>query len=340
MKVFVRFILSLLLVGMLSVTTFYFWGSAGKLSEAELTQTYVLPNAQTPTQSDSLVLVSFNIGYLAGMTNNLPLPRTQAFVDSNMLHVKSIFKHLKPDVVGYQEIDYGGRRAFDNNQSEVIATRLGFGYRADAVNWDKNYVPFPYAVNPALHFGRVLSGQSVHSRYPILSHKRIALQKVKNAPFYYNAFYLDRLAQVVELQYGRDTLVLINVHLEAFDGPAREAQTEELLNIYRSYRPEQRPVLLIGDFNSNAPTEAYRQSADYERVIDLILAEPTLASACVPELFSQREQCTYPADKPDVHIDYIFYNPKFWELRQYRVLNEMQTASDHLPIMAILKRLR
>jgi hypothetical protein len=72
---------------------------------------------------------------------------------------------------------------------------------AIAINWDKRYVPFPYWPITQ-QFGRTLSGQSILSRFPIQNHERHVLDRVAGNNWIYNAFYLDRLAQVAEIVVG------------------------------------------------------------------------------------------------------------------------------------------
>ena len=95
---------------------------------------------------------------------------------------------------------------------------------------------------PSAHFGRILSGQAVLSRYPIAKNDRIVLEKVASNPFYYNAVYLDRLAQVTEVQVGGQSVILINLHLEAFDNPTRLEQTKVVKDLAARYAQDY-PVL-------------------------------------------------------------------------------------------------
>ena len=64
---------------------------------------------------------------------------------------------------------------------DSIALYCGFLEGAYAVNWDKRYVPFPYWP-PVVHFGEMLSGQGVLSKFPILMNKKIVLQKPEENP--------------------------------------------------------------------------------------------------------------------------------------------------------------
>ncbi|SFF31386.1 endonuclease/exonuclease/phosphatase family protein [Thermoflexibacter ruber] len=328
---FFYFILILLCAGAGGLVAFFYWGSSPKLSSNQYLANKSYPNA-SPLPSDSVfTIITYNIGYLSGMTNNKVADRTQEFLYQNLAYVIQTFKQIQPDIVTYQEIDYGGDRSFDINQSEKIAQTLGFAYQLDAINWDKVYVPFPYSWNPTYHFGRVLSGQSLHTHFPVLTHERLVLERT-NLPFYEQAFYIDRLAQVVKLKIRDREVVIINVHLEAFDAPTRMKHGKVVTELFERYA-KYYPVILLGDFNSPAPTEASRQNSDYEPTIDEILKITNLKSAVAPEHFGKKEFLTYPADNPTIQIDYIFYTSDKIECLASRVVTEVKTASDHLPVL-------
>lgn len=331
MRKFFYLILILLGTGVGGMVAFFYWGSSPKLSPSQYLINKSYPNASS-LQSDSVfTIITYNIGYLSGMTNNKVADRTQEFLYQNLARVIQTFKHIQPDIVAYQEIDYGGDRSFDINQSEKIAQTLGFAYQLDAINWDKTYVPFPYSWNPVHHFGRVLSGQSLHTHFPVMSHEKMILAR-PDLPFYEQAFYIDRLAQVVKLKIKDKELVIINVHLEAFDAPTRLKHGKVATELFERYS-KYYPVILLGDFNSPAPTETSRQNSDYEPMIDEMLKINNLKSAIAPEYFGKKEFLTYPADNPAIQIDYIFYTSDKIECLESRVVNEVQTVSDHLPVL-------
>lgn len=77
-------------------------------------------------------------------------------------------------------------------------------------------MPFPYWP-PSNHFGTMLSGQAILSHYPISEGRTHKLTPHLNAPFYYSAFYLDRLLQVIEVSYHDQFVRIMNVHMKAFD---------------------------------------------------------------------------------------------------------------------------
>ncbi len=177
------------------------------------------------TDTDSIFsIVTYNIGYLSGMTNNLAIAKPKELFENNMQTVIHEVKAVNPDIIAFQEIDYKASRSYNVNQQNEIA-KLGYNFVAKAVNWDETYVPFPYWP-PTMHFGKVISGQSILSKYPLSAHQRIVLERVPEAPFYRDALYLERLAQVVKVDLNGKEVVLINVHLEAFDKQTRGRQFE------------------------------------------------------------------------------------------------------------------
>jgi endonuclease/exonuclease/phosphatase family metal-dependent hydrolase len=256
------------------------------------------------------------------MTNNLPIAKPKSLFDNNLEQVKSVLKPLNIDILAFQEIDFASSRSYDVNQQLEIA-KLGYPFIGQSVNWDKRYLPFPYWPI-TLQFGRVYSGQSVLSKYPIKKQDRLVLKAVADAPFYRTAFYLDRLAQVDKIDINGKTVIVINVHLEAFDKPTRTIQTKRILKLYNSYKDEY-PTLLVGDFNSD-----YKST---EASITPIMDSPDIGIAAYGKSYPN----TFNSIKPTKRIDYIFYNKNFIEEMSSRVLTEMGDASDHLSLIMTFK---
>lgn len=320
----------LLFVLILAFVIFYFWASSGTQPRDKLSEIITYTDTpESPGTQEIFTVMTYNIGYLSGMTNNQPVKRPEkAFFDKNMEAFLHLLEEIQPDVIGVQEIDFHSQRSHYVNQLETIAEKAGYPYAAKAINWDKRYVPFPYWP-PSVHFGRVLAGQAVLSRWPILSTERVVLPKPKSKPFYYNAFYLDRLIQVVKIKIGSRNLIILNAHLDDMDQETRENQAKRLLNIYRSYKDDY-PVLLVGDFNSVPPDAPQKKDfpdepeTDFrnDRTIQFFLEEPGLKAADITTF-------TFPTDSPTRKLDYIFYTHDKIELIKVFVPN--LDSSDHLP---------
>jgi endonuclease/exonuclease/phosphatase family metal-dependent hydrolase len=320
----------LLFVLILAFVIFYFWASSGTQPRDKLSKLITYADTPEPPQTQEIFTVmTYNMGYLSGMTNNQPVQRPgKAFFDKNMETFLQLLEATQPDIIGIQEIDFHSQRSHYVNQLGTIAKKAGYPYAAKAINWDKRYLPFPYWP-PSVHFGRVLSGQAVLSRWPILSTERIVLSKPKSKPFFYNAFYLGRLIQVAKIKIDSRKLIILNVHLDDMDRETREEQAKRLLNIYRSYKDDY-PVLLLGDFNSVPPDAPQKKDFQDEpemdfrndRTIVLFLEEPGLKAADITGF-------TFPTANPTRKLDYIFYTHDKIELIKVFIPNI--ASSDHLP---------
>ncbi|SKB28382.1 Metal-dependent hydrolase, endonuclease/exonuclease/phosphatase family [Parapedobacter luteus] len=325
MKIIIRIAAAILLLVLGFATAFYFWGQQPNRSTTEhvLLRTDSLRAGANREEVDTVFsIMTYNIGYLSGMTNNEPVKRDESLFSANLRQAADLLGHLKPDIVCLQEIDYGSTRSYSVDQEAALADTI-YPFAARAVNWDKRYVPFPYWP-PSVHFGKVLSGQSILSKFPVTEHVVDTLAEVASAPFYYRAFYLHRLAQVVKLVVHDKEVMVINVHLEAFDRDTRERHTQAVLRLYQQYSA-QYPTVMVGDFNSS-PDEA-------EPTI-LEILQANLRSV---DLGSTAEiPYTYDSEHPTSRLDYIFYNNAL-ELVAGRVVTEAGQVSDHLPVWAAFR---
>ena len=301
----------------------FFWASSPSWPDAEK---YSILSHQYPsriTDDNVYSLLSYNIGYLSGLTNNRAMVRDPDFQRENMQSIKLRLDELDADILAFQEIDYQADRSFNLNQQNEIA-KLGYNHVAQAVNWDVNYVPFPNGM-PSVHFGKVVSGQSVLSKYPISKHHPVILERVSETPYYQDAFYLDRLAQVVHIVLDQQVVVVINVHLESYDRTTRGKQLQQVIALYKHYS-NRYPTLLVGDFNSDpGSSNAY---------IHELLAIPSIGAAA----FSIDDYAnTYHSGAPSERLDYIFYNRASITPVDGRIATEFGQLSDHFPVFSRFK---
>lgn len=313
-----------------SICVFYYWGSSVRLSEEEYTAILLFENNNSYQKKDTFSICTYNIGYLSGMTNNLAVEHNDDLFINNLQKAKNLFKAIDADFIGFQEIDFNSSRSLHVDQMAELANNCDYGYGARAVNWDKKYVPFPYWP-PSSHFGSMLSGQGVLSKYPMSHNKFQVLKKPESNPFYYNAFYIERLAQVSSIVIEDETLIIINVHLEAWDVPTRTTQAETVLNIFNDYAKDY-PVLLIGDFNSTPPFATNRYQDD--NTTNYFFDNENIGVAIEKEqyLLNESANFTYSSGDPTIKIDFIFYNKNKIKPIDSRVVNEAGDISDHLPV--------
>lgn len=318
MKRFLKYLSRFFLLLIVAFVIFFFWASSPTLELSEY-QSMIANETKSTQKNDSIFsIVTYNIGYLSGMTNNLAVESPKEFFDVNMAKVVSEIKKVKPDIMAFQEIDFDASRSYNVNQEEEIS-KLGFNYRAQTINWDERYLPFPYWPI-SMHYGKVVSGQSIISKYPLKEQQRIVLQRVADAPFYRDAFYLERLAQVVKVVLNGKEVVVINIHLEAYEKETRAKQFEEVLAIFNQYK-EIYPTILLGDFNSRA--------RDENAVVQKIFAMKAIGSAASD---MNNLGNTFNSKDPSKRIDYIFYTKNSIEYISGKVLNQFGQASDHLPL--------
>ncbi len=324
MRKFLVFIGLALGLPLLAVGLFFVWASSGGYPRDRYAEIVEFAARSEPESDGEFTVATYNLGYLSGLTNNQAVARSPEFFQENLDRALTALRAADLDLLALQEVDIQARRSFQTNQVAALAEGLGLPSAAIAVNWDKNYLPFPYWP-PRAHFGRLVSGQAVLSREAIASQERLVLETVPDQPFFYRAFYISRVAQVVELELAGRALVAINVHLEAFDAPTRRRQTEFVRQLLDRYAD--RPLLLLGDFNSPLPSEEFPEAE-----IQLLLEDARLQAA-----IATPEANTFPADAPIAKLDYIFYTPEWFELADAQVVEAAGTASDHLPVVARLR---
>ena len=339
----------LLIVLALAFAGFFVWASSGTLAEDELAALTVYDDGavRRAAPHDTFTVMTYNLGYLSATTNNRPVKTTAAFFAETMEAAVALIRRVDPDVIAFQEIDFGAGRSYDVHQLDTLAARGGYAASATAVNWDERYVPFPSA-NPLVHFGRVLSGQAVLSRYPIAQHERVVLERPERVMSYppplnrlAEAFYIDRLAQVVAVDLGQPVL-LINVHLEAWDTTTRQRQARQVRALVERYRDDH-AVVLLGDFNSLVPLSKQspmlpphrRASLADDQTLEMLLAGTGLREAFPDSVYSMHEAATFtfPADAPTVKIDHIFYEPDDIKAVEAFVGGGPHQPSDHRAVV-------
>jgi len=318
MKRIIKFLFRFLFLLIIAFGIFFFWASSSTLKESEYVSLTKVDVQHQPKNDSIFSIVTYNMGYLSGMTNNRPVAKPKSLFDKNLQKVLTETKKIHPDIIAFQEIDYDANRSYNINQEAQLGN-LGYTYRAKSINWDEHYVPFPYWPI-SMHFGKVVSGQSIISKFPLKEQQRIVLQRVEEAPFYRNAFYLERLAQIVKVVLNDKEIMVINVHLEAFDKATRVKQFDEVVKLFNQYK-EQYPTILLGDFNSEA--------TDKTAVIQKMFAMKDVGNAAfnVDKIGN-----TFDSKSPYKRIDYIFYTKNSIDYVSGKVLNEFEQTSDHLPV--------
>ena len=209
---------------------------------------------------DSIKLLSWNLGFGALGDNadffmdggKMVYTADEARVHTNVEAFVREVKSQDADIVMFQEIDTDSDRSYHMDQTAVFAD-LGYNSMAFAYNFKVAYAPVP--IPP---MGKINSGIATYSDYPISSAERIQLPCPFSWPI--RTFNLKRCLLVTRIPVeGGKEIVLINLHLEAYDdGEGKAAQVQMLMDILSEESGKGNYVIVGGDFNqsfSNVPCD-------------------------------------------------------------------------------------
>ncbi len=205
---------------------------------------------------DMLTVVTFNTGY-AGLDREQDFvmdggkgvnPKSESVVRENMSAVLSALDSLGAQICLLQEVDEASARSFRIDQMDYYRRGLAMN-AAMAYNYKCDFVPFPW---PPI--GKVLSGVVTLTELNMTAAERQSLP----VPFAWpvRAANLKRCLLVERMPVaGTDKeLVLINLHLEAYDdGEGKLAQTRQLVTLLEAEYAKGNYVIAGGDFNQTFP---------------------------------------------------------------------------------------
>ncbi len=206
---------------------------------------------------DSLTVLSQNTGY-AGlgkdsdffMDGGKDVAPTREQEDINRNGLTAQLLEQGADVYFLQEVDTDSSRSGGIDQSMCYWDRLGTFYSSShTLNYSCDFVPFPW---PPI--GKVHSGLQTLSHFHVDRAERIALPCPFSWPV--SAANLKRclLVSYVPLEGTDKELVLVNLHLEAYDdGEGKAAQTKVLMDFLTGEYEKGNYVIAGGDFNQIFP---------------------------------------------------------------------------------------
>lgn len=210
---------------------------------------------------DSLTVLSQNTGY-AGlgaesdffMDGGKDVKPTQDQMFSNQDGIVKQLIGQNADVYFLQEVDTDSSRSYGMNQQGWYHRTMsgsGNGPYSDshALNYSCDFVPFPW---PPL--GKVHSGVQTLTRFSVDKAERVALPCPFSWPVSTANLKRCLLVSYVPLEGTDRELVLVNLHLEAYDdGEGKAAQTKVLLDFLTTEYEKGNYVIAGGDFNQTFP---------------------------------------------------------------------------------------
>ena len=181
-------------------------------------------------------------------------------VQQNLAVISAKLSELNPDFILLQETDRDSARSRGVDECDLITRTLAGNTGAKRVTaFANNFRTFvPYPLPP---IGKVDSGLLTLSRAEVTSAERISLPCPFSWPIRTVNLKRCLLVTRIPVQDTDRELVLVNLHLEAYDdGAGKIAQTKQLAEFLKAEADKGNWVIAGGDFNqvfSNVDTSKY-----------------------------------------------------------------------------------
>lgn len=251
----------------------------------ESVETLELPSGtRTVAAGDEVSVVSFNTGY-AGLGKDADFfmdggtqvnPKSRELVEQNLSGIAKILSSLPADAYLLQEVDLDSGRTYRIDEATFYERELGLP-GTFAYNYNCNFVPYPLPM-----IGRVKSGLLTLSDLQVREAQRISLPVPFSWPVRTCNLKRCLLVERIPLAESDAELVLVNLHLEAYDeGEGKKAQTEMLSQFLAEEYAKGNYIIAGGDFNQTFPGVKSYPLVDTENWAPGVIAEDVL-----PEGFS------------------------------------------------------
>ncbi|MBQ3481334.1 MAG: endonuclease [Oscillospiraceae bacterium] len=296
MKKLLKILLLLVLVLVLALGGLVGWLSAAEYNPASIEAIGPLSDAASEKlpQGAKLEILSWNIGYAGlGAGSDFVLDGGENMRAADKATVQKYLAGVSGtvgggyDLVLLQEVDTDSSRTYGIDEAAALAS----GDAAFALNYSCPYVPNPntYFIDP---FGKVNSGLLTCSGYETVRAERRALPCPFTWPLRIVNLKRCLLVSYLPVEGSEKQLVLVNLHLEAYDdGEGKIAQTKQLMDFLEEEYEKGNYVIAGGDFNQVFPgaLEAYPNTHP-ENWIPGVLEESSL-----PEGFSFAYDLSVPS---------------------------------------------
>ncbi len=235
------------LIGVLSLTEY----KPAETETVELTG----EGSRTLSAGDSFSLLTWNTGY-AGLSKTADFfmdggkgvkTQDKASVQNNIAAFEKLLTQEDADIVFLQETDRNSSRSYGIDQYEQIGEALSGTQRCFANNFKVLFIPYP--VPP---IGKVDSGIATYSKFAASEAVRVRLPNPFSWPIRMANLKRCLLVTRIPVEGTDKELVLINLHLEAYDeGEGKIAQTKMLAELMQSEYEKGNYVIAAGDFNQS-----------------------------------------------------------------------------------------
>lgn len=179
-------------------------------------------------------------------------------VNENISSMKSKVEEINPDIFLLQELDIDSKRSYRINELKAFEETFKNDVYENsfACNFKAGLVPLPlYKMT-----GRVNAGIATFSKFDMTDSTRIQLPIPFKWPM--KLFNLKRclLVNTMPIEGSDKGLVMINLHLEAYDdGEGKAKQLKMLMDIMKEEYEKGNYVIAGGDFNQTFSTTDYQK---------------------------------------------------------------------------------
>ncbi|MBP3709246.1 MAG: endonuclease/exonuclease/phosphatase family protein [Treponema sp.] len=213
---------------------------------------------------EPITVMTWNIGYGALGDNadffmdggTMVRTASRARVHENLAGIVEAIRTVAPDVLFLQEVDLASSRSHKIDEVAYMRDAVQPYASSFANNYKVAYVPYPV---PPL--GKVDSGVLLMSAFGITSSERVQLPISFSWPVRVANLKRCLIVSRVPVADSNKELVLINLHLEAYDeGEGKIAQTALFKNVVQKEIDAGNYVIAGGDFNqlfSNVDASRY-----------------------------------------------------------------------------------
>ena len=351
MKILLKFILNLLLIVVLAVFGLLSWLSYTEYMPAPIEAVEVGRPGEggAVLTGEPMTVLSWNVGY-AGLGRNEDFfmdggksskPAESGVVYAYLDGIMKTIREQAPDLALLQEVDADSARTYEIDERPYLETDMD--NTAFALNYSCPFVPVPW---PPI--GKVNSGLFTMTQdLKIESAERLSLPCPFSWPLRIANLKRCLLVSYLPVEGSDKQLVLVNLHLEAYDdGAGKIAQTNQLRDFMEDEYAKGNYVIAGGDFNQVFPGSLAQYPNRHEKqwtpgVLDETLLPEgwTLAydlSTPTCRLLNQPYDPSDTAGTQHYVIDGLILSPNV-ELLAVETVDAGFVNSDHNPVKALVE---
>lgn len=259
MKKILKFLTSLVALLLIAALAFvgYLSFTEYRPEARSFAATEIREGAAVLESGQSLTLISWNTGY-AGLDKSadffmdggsMVMPTSQTAVEDNMAAIADFLTAEDADIYLLQEVDRNSGRTEGVDELAYYRQKTGLSW-AYGVNYRCKFVPYPWPPLGRMESGVATMTGCLFDSVPL----RISLP----CPFSWPVRVANMKRCLVLTRFpleGSDReLVVVNLHLEAYDdGAGKAAQTQALLAVLQEEYDKGNYVIAGGDFNQTFP---------------------------------------------------------------------------------------